>query len=75
MIIDEETFEEQAQIRTSRLKIFFIPVLLMRVLSGIIFSTIVVTVVTVDRSSVETTPCELSGAEHVAIKIDIKIIK
>ena len=44
-------------------------------ISSIIFSTIVVTVVTVDRSSVETTPCELSGAEHAAIKIDIKIIK
>ena len=36
---------------------------------------IVVTVVSVDKSCVETTPCELSGVEHAEMIIDIKIIK
>ena len=33
---------------------------------------IVVTVVSVDKSCVETTPCELSGVEHAEMIIDIK---
>ncbi|OUW34438.1 MAG: hypothetical protein CBD39_04020 [Flavobacteriaceae bacterium TMED179] len=43
MIIDEETFEEQAQLRTSRLKIFFITLLLLGAFSGLIFSIIAYT--------------------------------
>ena len=43
MIIDEESFEEQTQIRVSRLKVFFLSLLFMGIFSGIIFSTIVYT--------------------------------
>tara|TARA_A100000164_G_scaffold381941_1_gene436653 strand:- start:557 stop:1432 length:876 start_codon:yes stop_codon:yes gene_type:complete len=43
MIIDEETFEEQAQLRTSRLKMFFITLLLLGAFSGLIFSIIAYT--------------------------------
>ena len=43
MIIDEETFEEQTQIRTSRIKIFFLALLIMAIFSGFIFSAIIYT--------------------------------
>ena len=43
MIIDEESFEEQTQIRVSRLKVFFLSQLFMVIFSGIVFSTIVYT--------------------------------
>lgn len=40
MIIDEETFEEQTQIRFSRLKMIFVGLLMIGVLGTLIFSTI-----------------------------------
>jgi len=43
MIIDEETFEEQTQIRFSRLKMIFVGLLMIGVLGTLIFSTIAFT--------------------------------
>ena len=43
MIIDEETFEEQTQIRFSRLKMIFVGILMIGVLGTLIFSTIAFT--------------------------------
>ena len=40
MIIDEETFEEKGQIRTSRLKTILVSFLLMCISSGLIFTVI-----------------------------------
>lgn len=43
MILDEETFEEQTQIRFSRLKMIFVGLLMIGVLGTLIFSTIAFT--------------------------------
>ncbi|MEO2099511.1 MAG: hypothetical protein ABGW63_01720, partial [Flavobacteriaceae bacterium] len=43
MIIDEETFEEQTQVRVSRLKMILISALFFCLFSGLIFSTIAYT--------------------------------
>ena len=43
MIIDEESFEEQIQVRISRLKVIFLGLLLSGIFSGIIFISIVYT--------------------------------
>lgn len=40
MVINEETFEERAQIRTSRVKIIIVSLITLTLLSGIIFTTI-----------------------------------
>lgn len=40
MVINEETFEERAQIRTSRVKIIIVSLITLILLSGIIFTTI-----------------------------------
>ena len=41
MIIDEESFEEQIQVRISRLKVIFLGLLLSGIFSGIIFISII----------------------------------
>ena len=43
MIIDEESFEEQRQIRVSRLKVIFLSLLFLGIFSAFIFSTIAYT--------------------------------
>ena len=40
MVINEETFEERAQIRTSKVKIIIVSIFLLTLFSGIIFTAI-----------------------------------